>query len=114
MISSLSPFYITEILKMWYRSKEIVGPNYGFNNMWIIKPAGVARGSGISITNNLSKISQLKYGKIVQKYIEHPLILNCKRKFDIRQWILIRSFSPLKVYAFKKCYGRFSCFKYSN
>jgi hypothetical protein len=37
--------------------------------MWILKPAGVARGSGITITNDITKIKQLKYGKILQKYI---------------------------------------------
>ena len=82
--------------------------------MWILKPAGVSRGSGITITSDILKINQLKHGKIIQKYIEHPLLLKCKRKFDIRQWILVRQFTPLKVYAFKKCYARLSSLKYSN
>jgi hypothetical protein len=82
--------------------------------MWIIKPTGVSRGSGITITNDCSKIMQLRYGKIVQKYIEHPLLLDCKRKFDLRQWVLVTSFYPLKAYAFKYCYARFSSIKYSN
>jgi hypothetical protein len=69
--------------------------------MWILKPTGVSRGSGITITSDLTKITQLRYGKIVQKYIEHPLLLDCKRKFDIRQWVLVTSFFPLKAYAFK-------------
>jgi len=56
----------------------------------------------------------MRYGKIVQKYIEYPFLLDCKRKFDIRQWILVTSVSPLKAYAFRQCYGRFSSIKYSN
>ena len=71
--------------------------------MWILKPAGVSRGSGITITSDIFKINQLKHGKIIQKYIENPLLLSCKRKFDIRQWILVKQFSPLKISAFKKC-----------
>ena len=55
-----------------------------------------------------------KYGKIVQKYIEKPLILDCGRKFDIRQWVLVRSFVPFEAYIFEKCYCRFSSEKYSN
>lgn len=82
--------------------------------MWIIKPTGVSRGSGITITNDSSRIMQLRYGKIVQKYIEYPLLLECKRKFDIRQWVLVTSFHPLRAYAFKRCYARFSSQKYSN
>ena len=82
--------------------------------MWILKPTGVSRGSGITISNDYAKINQLRYGKIVQKYLEHPLLLDCKRKFDIRQWVLVTSFNPLKALAFKSCYARFSSLKYSN
>ena len=97
-----------------YHSQELLGKSYGFDNMWIIKPAGVSRGSGIKITSDIMKISQLKYGKIIQKYIEHPLLLNCHRKFDIRQWVLVKSFNPLKAYIFKQCYGRCSSMAYTN
>jgi hypothetical protein len=54
---------------LWVNAKSIVGNNYGFENMWIVKPAGVSRGSGIQITNDMAKLFHLRYGKIVQKYI---------------------------------------------
>jgi len=52
--------------------------------------------------------------KIVQKYIERTLLLrnlnpqNPKelRKFDIRQWVFVSSFDPLKVYLYRKAYLR--------
>lgn len=103
-----------ELLKLWHYSQVTLCSSYGFENVWIIKPTGVSRGSGITITSDFIKITQLKYGKIVQKYIENPLLLNCQRKFDIRQWVLVKKFSPLKAYAFKKCYARISSLKYSN
>jgi hypothetical protein len=112
-LAHLSPFYVVELFKLWHHSKQLVCDTYGFHNMWILKPAGVSRGSGISITSDILKIAQLKYGKIVQKYIENPLLLNCKRKFDIRQWILVKSFNPLRAFAFKKCYARLSSMVYS-
>lgn len=65
----LSPFYVTEILKIYHLAKVLICDSYGFNNMWIIKPTGVSRGSGITITSDLAKITHLKYGRIVQKYI---------------------------------------------
>lgn len=46
--------------------------------------------------------------KIVQKYIENPLLLNNRqwknRKFDFRQWVLVMSWEPLDVYVFDACY----------
>ena len=47
--------------------------------------------------------------KIVQKYIEKPLLLthfNESRKFDIRQWVLVTSYDPLKIYVFDEFYVR--------
>ena len=44
--------------------------------------------------------------------MENPLIISSnfkplhKKKFDIRQWVLVRSFYPLKVYMFSTCYLR--------
>ena len=55
----------------------------------------------------------MKHGKIVQKYIGRPLILKCGRKFDIRQWVLVKSFMPLEAYTFQYCYCRFSSEPYS-
>jgi tubulin monoglycylase TTLL3/8 len=44
---------------------------------------------------------------VVQKYIERPLTIISK-KFDIRQWVLITSVEPLRVWIWRKPYFRFS------
>jgi len=61
-------------------------PQYGLNgekNIWIVKPAGLSRGRGISCFRNLVEIQDYVKGKesqwIVQKYLENPLIIH-KRK----------------------------------
>lgn len=40
------------------------------------------------------------------------LILN--RKFDIRVWVLVSSWNPLKIYLYSECYIRFSASDYDR
>jgi len=57
--------------------------------------------------------------RIVQKYIEKPLLfkntpnqyLN-NHKFDIRQWVLLKSLDPLEIYMFSHFYIRLASDKY--
>jgi tubulin monoglycylase TTLL3/8 len=50
---------------------------------------------------------------IVQKYMENSLIV-AKRKFDLRQWILVTSWNPLTIYFYNECYARFTVDEYST
>ncbi|CAK4084702.1 unnamed protein product [Aphanomyces euteiches] len=87
-------------------------------NVWIVKPAGMSRGRGIRVFNQLHEL--LAYADvenhkecqwIVQKYIENPLLV-CNRKFDIRQWVFVTSWNPLTVWFYLDCYLRFSSEEY--
>ncbi|KDO24551.1 hypothetical protein SPRG_10366 [Saprolegnia parasitica CBS 223.65] len=87
-------------------------------NVWIVKPAGMSRGRGIRVFNQLHEL--LAYADvenhkecqwIVQKYIENPLLV-CNRKFDIRQWVFVTSWNPLTVWFYMDCYLRFSSEEY--
>jgi len=87
----------------------------GVENIWIVKPSFSSRGIGVHCING-SK-DELAPGKkvqakVIQKYIERPFLLLLpgprgkleKRKFDIRQWVLVTSINPLIVYMFNSCY----------
>lgn len=93
---------------------------YGHNNLWIIKPTGVSRGSGISILQDIKKIyeSIQHTSRLVQKYIENPLIFNKQhfsagKKFDIRQWVVVTRARPLQASIFSHFYVRVCSDKYS-
>eukprot|EP00747_Dinoflagellata_sp_TGD_P060983 gnl/TRDRNA2_/TRDRNA2_152311_c2_seq2.p1 gnl/TRDRNA2_/TRDRNA2_152311_c2~~gnl/TRDRNA2_/TRDRNA2_152311_c2_seq2.p1 ORF type:complete len:1616 (+),score=224.25 gnl/TRDRNA2_/TRDRNA2_152311_c2_seq2:71-4918(+) len=78
-------------------------------NAWIVKPGTNSKGSGISCMQSLPEIlhhCKTVVNRVVQKYIERPLLLFSGRKFDIRQWVFVRSFEPLEAYMFSDCYLR--------
>lgn len=77
-------------------------------NVWIVKPGTNSKGSGVVCMESLPDL--LHYcdampNRIVQRYIERPLLFR-GRKFDIRQWVLVRSVMPLRIFAFSECYLR--------
>ena len=77
-------------------------------NVWVVKPSYNARGIGIYCTDKFRDIvheGKKAASKIVQKYIENPLLIKGK-KFDIRQWVLVTSWEPLDVYVFDNAYIR--------
>jgi tubulin monoglycylase TTLL3/8 len=81
-----------------------------------VKPGYASRGRGIVVLSKYYDI--LKYIKeakgrnwVIQKYIENPLIIN-KRKFDIRQWVLVTSWNPLTVWIYTDNYVRFAMLEY--
>jgi len=82
-------------------------------NLWIVKPGASSKGFGISVESSLSQVLQksgMSLDRVVQKYVERPLLLmhgGRKRKFDLRQWVLVKSFDPLQAYLFSSAYLRF-------
>ncbi|EAS01070.2 tubulin glycylase 3C (macronuclear) [Tetrahymena thermophila SB210] len=95
---------------------EQIYPYTNFCNFWIIKPCGSSKGQGLQIMSDDNQIvnytTQLQ-ARLVQKYIEriyicksqeYPQLYN--KKFDLRLWVLVKSFNPLTVYYYKHAYLR--------
>lgn len=77
---------------------------------WICKPADMSRGRGISIIRELSEL-QYDTNSIVQQYITHPYLIH-GHKFDMRLYVVVVSYHPLRIYLYNDGLVRFSCEKY--
>ena len=87
------------------------------NKKWIAKPAARSQGKGIFIMTKFSQSKQLsnvlfkqdaliKENFVVSKYLDNPLLIGNK-KFDLRMYILVTNYKPLKVWKSQKAFARF-------
>ena len=84
----------------------------GKSSLWIVKPQNLSRGRGIYLIDDVAEIS-LDDPSVVSKYIGNPLLINgCK--FDLRVYVLVTSFEPLKIYVFKEGLARFATHQYKD
>ena len=80
--------------------------------MWIIKPNAGSKGRGIYIIDDISEVP-IKDSCIISRYIENPLLIN-GLKFDIRLYVLVTSWDPLRVYIYKEGLARLATEPYKT
>jgi tubulin polyglutamylase TTLL5 len=80
-------------------------------NLWIVKPSGSSRGRGIYIVDDPKQILQTNESLVVSRYIDNPLLLN-GHKFDLRIYVLVTSYDPLRIYVYREGLVRFASEKY--
>jgi hypothetical protein len=74
------------------------------------KPNSSSCGRGIKMVSKIADIPS-KRSCIVSRYIHNPMLVN-GHKFDLRIYVLVTSFHPLKVYLYGNGLARFCTEKY--
>uniref|UniRef100_H3DDX9 Tubulin tyrosine ligase like 4 n=1 Tax=Tetraodon nigroviridis TaxID=99883 RepID=H3DDX9_TETNG len=84
----------------------------GSRQKWIIKPPASARGIGIQVIHKWSQMPR-KRPLLVQKYLHKPYLIG-GNKFDLRIYVYVTSYDPLRIYIFSDGLVRFASCKYSS
>ncbi|KAJ9461025.1 putative alpha-tubulin polyglutamylase Ttll1 [Diplonema papillatum] len=84
--------------------------NMNPNTTWICKPSELSRGRKIFVFQDIGDLSY-DCSSVVQAYIDRPLLLS-GYKFDLRVYVLVTSFQPLRAYIYRNLLVRFSTQKY--
>ncbi|ELU15475.1 hypothetical protein CAPTEDRAFT_121093, partial [Capitella teleta] len=79
---------------------------------WIIKPPASARGIGIKVIHKWNQIPK-KRAVVVQRYLSRPYLINGS-KFDLRLYVYVTSYDPLRIYLYDDGLTRFASSKYSS
>ncbi|KAJ8016579.1 hypothetical protein DPEC_G00008700 [Dallia pectoralis] len=94
---------------------------------WIMKPVARSQGKGIFLFRKLKDIIDWKKDGIrsdeqrdetqvesyvAQRYIENPYLIS-GRKFDLRVYVLVTSYIPLKAWLYRDGFARFSSTRFS-
>lgn len=100
----------TYVLPQDFRCFRQVWEKTGGKEKWIIKPPASARGTGIKVVHKWSQIPKKK-PVIVQQYLSKPKLIG-GAKFDLRLYVLVSSFNPLRIYIYPDGLVRFASVKY--
>ncbi|XP_068263885.1 tubulin monoglutamylase TTLL4 isoform X2 [Nyctibius grandis] len=79
---------------------------------WIVKPPASARGIGIQVIHKWSQLPKRR-PLLVQRYLHKPYLIGGK-KFDLRIYVYVTCYDPLRVYLFKDGLVRFASCQYSS
>ena len=77
-----------------------------------MKPNNSSRGRGIHLVDSIDEVSPSD-SCIVSRYISNPLLIN-GHKFDLRIYVLVTCFEPLRIYVYKEGLARFASESYSE
>lgn len=79
--------------------------------LYILKPVAASCGRGIKVIGQKTFISR-KEGYLASKYVLKPHLIN-DLKYDLRVYVLVTGYDPLRVYVYNEGLVRFATEKYT-
>jgi tubulin polyglutamylase TTLL5 len=79
---------------------------------WIIKPCCSSQGRGIYIVDALEDVPRDE-ALVISRYVANPLLVN-GLKFDLRLYVLVPCFEPLRIYLYEEGLARFASEPYGE
>jgi tubulin polyglutamylase TTLL4 len=79
--------------------------------LYILKPVAASCGRGIKVIGKKTPILR-KDGYLASKYVCKPHLIN-DLKYDLRVYVLVTSFDPLRIYVYNDGLVRFATEKYT-
>ena len=79
--------------------------------LYILKPVASSCGRGIKVIGKKTKINR-KDGYLASKYLSYPHLIN-GLKYDLRVYVLVTSYDPLRIYVYNDGLVRFATEPYS-
>jgi tubulin polyglutamylase TTLL5 len=93
---------------------EFLDAYQSFKGLWIVKPNASSQGKGIFLLRDLDDIPQSETDvTVISRYIQNPLLIQ-GLKFDLRIYVLVTSFEPLRAYVYREGLTRFASQEYST
>ena len=91
------------------------------NILWIVKPVNMSRGRGVHLLKDMNELKELikksrdenAIPDLISRYIDKPHLIN-KKKYDLRIYVLVASFSPLRIYLYYNGLVRFATEDYQQ
>jgi tubulin polyglutamylase TTLL4 len=93
------------------RDRKHFERDYAEGDVYIVKPPAQAEGRGIRLINRLDQLRGKGAEVVVQRYLGDPYVINNK-KFDLRIYVGVTSFDPLRIYVFEEGLARFATTDY--
>ena len=91
------------------------------NSLWIVKPVNMSRGRGVHLLKDMNELKELikksrdenSIPDLISRYLDKPHLIN-KKKYDLRIYVLVASFSPLRIYLYYNGLVRFATEEYQQ